>query len=177
MLFYKDDYELKITVNAQLKTRIKILFASFYGLKKSIATLTDIKKYYPESKFNSPVAWLEVLADMMDDCKKGLPVKKVDRRKLAKAPKLANLVERDIKNYVAANKGLQVKSVDYLCGVAVDISYVDANGKHSLSLGRVGYSDVKGCFYVSTRSSCRNFPSLIDALKFFSRFTPVSTAA
>lgn len=129
-----DQLELKLT--ATFKTRVKKLFAIAYELKKSIVTVSDIKRQFPKHNLTKVVSWF----DICGTCMEKIEAREIAEEQAASQKPVFTNTEETLMNEIHSYK-LYTTGRGTVGGVSYKVGY------NNDFLGTIGYCNISNKFY------------------------------
>lgn len=158
MLFIKREQdgtvtEIEFTLNADRKSAIKKLFKQAFDVKTSYVTNKQIKAVF-NFDLTKALSWLTILAE----CEEIIEKREIEAEKAVK-PLHETLAD------AIRNAGFFPTSLNSLAGISYNVVRVDANSKHCLTIGTLGYCKVQHKWFFGTRTRNFYFDTLAEAVK------------
>jgi len=134
------------------KLRAKKLFSIAYGFNY-LAGISTIRLKFPS--FRGDKGFTE-WADLIDAC-----LEKIESDEFSLLPNDLKIIYM-----VKAYAQYECYDLDTFMGTSYKVIRRDANGKHSLGVGTIGYNSCTNTWYFSTRTTYRVFPTCQATVEF-----------
>lgn len=145
--------EIEFTLTADRKSAIKKLFKQAFDVKTSYVTNKQIKSVF-NFDLTKALSWLTILAE----CEEILEKREIEAEKPVK-PLHETLAD------AIRNAGFFPTNLNSLAGISYNVVRVDANSKHCLTIGTLGYCKIQHRWFFGTRTRNFYFNTLDEAVK------------